>query len=57
MLSASSLPSFVSKVSLELCLAKLCQLSDVLHSQDVSDSSAKLASQVTTTAEKKRKHK
>lgn len=57
MLSALSLPSFVSKVSLELCLAELRQLSDVLHSQDVSDGSAKLASQVTTTAKKKRKHK
>lgn len=55
MVSGSSLPSFVSKMCLELSLTELCQLPDVLHSQDVCDSSAKLASQVTATAEKQRK--
>lgn len=49
-----SLPSFVSKVSLELCLTVLCQLPDVLYSQDVCDGSTKLASQVTATAEKEK---
>lgn len=52
--SGLSLPSFVSKVRLELCLTELCQLPDVLYSQDVCDGSAKLASQVTATAEKER---
>ena len=55
MASSLSLPSFVSKVSLELCLAELCQLPNVLHSQDVCDGSAKLASQVTAMAERQRK--
>lgn len=53
--SGLSLPSFVSKVSLELCLTEPGQLPDVFHSQDVCDGSAKLASQVTATAEKERK--
>lgn len=53
-MSGLSLPSFVSKVSLELCLTELCQLPDVLHSQDVCDGSAKLASQVTATSEKEK---
>lgn len=48
------LPSFVSKVSLELCLTELCQLPDVLYSQDICDGSAKFASQVTATAEKEK---
>lgn len=56
MTSSSSLPSFVSKMCLELSLTELCQLPDVLYSQDVCDSSAKLASQVTATAEKQRKN-
>lgn len=53
--SGLSLPSFVSKVSLELCLTELCQLPDVFYSQDLCDGSAKLASQVTAMAEKDRK--
>lgn len=39
---------------LELSLTELCQFPDVLYSQDVCDSSAKLASQITATAEKQR---
>lgn len=54
MLSGLSLPSFVSKVSLELCLTELCQLTNVLYSQDVCNGSAKLASQVTAKAGKKK---
>lgn len=54
MVSGLSLPSFVSKVSLELCLTEPGQLPDVFHSQDVCDGSAKLASQVTATAEKEK---
>lgn len=54
--SGSSLPSFVSKMCLELSLTELCQFPDVLYSQDVCDSSAKLASQVTAMAEKQRKN-
>lgn len=41
---------------LELSLTELCQFPDVLYSQDVCDSSAKLASQVTAMAEKQRKN-
>lgn len=52
-----SLPSFISKVSLELCLTVLCQLPNVLYSQGVCDSGAKLASQVTAMAENKKKKK
>lgn len=49
--SGTSLPCLVSKVSLELRLAELRHLPDVLHFQDVHDGSTKLAPQVTATAE------
>lgn len=55
MVSGLSLPSFVSKVSLELCFTEPSQLPNVFHSQDICDGSAKLASQVTATVEKERK--
>lgn len=51
--SGTSLPCLVSEVSLELRLAELRHLPDVLHLQDVCDGSTKLAPQVTATAEKK----
>lgn len=54
MTSGLSLPSFVSKVGLELCLTVPCQLPNVLYSEDVCDGSAKLASQVTAVAEKEK---
>lgn len=49
--SGTSLPCLVSEVSLELRLAELRHLPDVLHFQDVHDGSTELAPQVTATAE------